>query len=132
MGRLEQVSAKIVNISTRGFVQTGDNVMIGGLIVTGNDPSEVLIRAIGPSLPVSDRLADPHLELFNSEGTAIFANDNWKNSQREQIEASRIPPSDELESAMRATLPPGNYTAIVSGADGGTGVALVEVYQLAP
>jgi len=60
MGRLEQVSAKIVNISTRGFVQTGDNVMIGGLIVTGNDPSEVLIRAIGPSLPVSDRLADPH------------------------------------------------------------------------
>ncbi len=127
--------AKLVNISTRGFVLGGDNVMIGGFIITGDDPSTVLIRAIGPSLAnfgVADVLGDPSIELHNGNGGIIFTNNNWRDTQPIDIEATGLAPSDDLESAILISLVPGNYTAVVSGHDGGVGNGLVEVYKLAP
>jgi hypothetical protein len=122
---------KLANISTRAFVQTGDNVMIGGFIIVGTDPQKVIVRAIGPSLPVSGALADPTLELHDGNGALLETNDNWVDSANKQaIIDSTIPPSNDLESAIVRTLPPGNYTAIVAGVNDTTGVALVEVYAL--
>lgn len=124
----------LANISTRGFVQTGDNVMIGGFILGGaTGGTKVLVRAIGPSLSqsgINNALADPTLELHDGNGALLAANDNWKQTQQAAIEATRIAPSNDLESAILATLSPANYTAIVAGKNGGTGVALVEVYNL--
>lgn len=122
--------SKLANISTRGFVQTGDNVMIGGVIVVGQSSEKVLVRAIGPSTGVAGALADPTLELRDKDGNLLQANDNWKTDQEAEIEATSIPPNSELESALVRTLAAGNYTAIVRGANGSTGVALVEVYGL--
>jgi hypothetical protein len=126
--------AQLANISTRGFVDTGDNVMIGGFILgNGNTNARVLIRAIGPSLTafgVPDALADPTLELHNNNGDLIVANDDWKDTQQAEIEATGIPPSDDRESAIVQTLVPGAYTAIVRGKNNTTGVALVEAYKL--
>lgn len=132
-------ASKLANISTRGQVQTGDGVLIGGTIVVGNDPQKVIIRAIGPSLGragVAGALADPMLELRNGNGDLIAENDDWRDTQAAAITATGLAPRDGLESAIVATLP-GNaggigYTAIVRGFDGTTGVALVEVYALAP
>ena len=124
------VDSKLGNISTRGFVQTGDDVMIGGTIILGDQPQKVIIRAIGPSLPVSGKLADPVLELVDSEGTILASNDDWRDAQESEVAATGIPPSDDRESAIVQTLTPGAYTAIVRGADGTTGVSLVEVYAL--
>lgn len=123
---------QIVNIATRGFVRTDDDAMIGGLIVTGEVEAEVVIRAVGPSLgeAVDNKLADPVLGLFNDDGEAIFANDDWKANQQEAIESSGLAPQDENESAIRTSLKPGNYTAIVRGKNDSTGVAIVEVYKL--
>lgn len=121
------------NISTRGLVGTDDDVMIGGLIVGGSESSEVLIRALGPSLNafgVKGALQDPVLELHNGDGSLIFKNDNWRADQEQQIVDSGIPPTNEKESAILASLPPGNYTAVVRGAANSTGVALVEVYKM--
>jgi hypothetical protein len=136
-------NSKLANISTRGFVDTGDNVMIGGFIVGGGsgNGARVIVRAIGPSLsvngtPVPGRLADPTLELHNASGTMIVTNDNWKindqtgQSQEADIRATTVPPTNDLESAIVATLPPDNYTAIVRGKDNTTGIGLVEVYNL--
>ena len=132
-------NSKLANISTRGFVDTNDNVMIGGLIVGGGGGSgtaKVIARAIGPSLPVPGALADPTLELHDGSGTTIATNDNWKindqtgQSQEADIRATTIPPTNDLESALVATLAPGNYTAIVRGKNNTTGVGLVEVYNL--
>jgi hypothetical protein len=119
----------LANISTRGQVQTGDNVMIGGFIVGGGEPAKVLIRAIGPSLPVSGKLQDTLLELHDSNGSTLI-NDDWRATQEAEIIATTIPPSDNRESAMIATLPSGNYTAVVRGKDNSTGVGLVEAYNL--
>ena len=109
--------------------------MIGGLILgNGNGTAKVLIRAIGPSLGgvgVTDPLADPTLTLYNGQGTQIATNDNWKDTQQAEIEATGIPPSDDRESAILATLVPGAYTAVVRGKNDTTGVGLVEAYQLA-
>jgi hypothetical protein len=125
------VDSTLANISTRGLVQTGDNVLIGGFIVLGPNSQKVIIRAIGPSLPVSGNLADPTLELHDGNGTLLEANDNWVDSPNHQaIIDSTIPPTNDLESAVVRILAPGNYTAIVRGAGGTTGVALVEVYAL--
>jgi hypothetical protein len=127
--------AKVINISTRGFILRDDNVMIGGLIVTGNSPSSVVIRAIGPSLSgfgVPDTLEDPLLELHGSNGDIIFTNDNWQDSQGQALEDTGLPPSHEKESAMIISLAPGSYTAVVRGADGGIGNGLVEFYKLTP
>ena len=127
--------SKLANISTRGFVETGDNVMIGGIIV-GPDtaPSNsILLRAIGPSLGdfgVANPLADPFLELHGANGDLIVSNDNWRSTQQAEIQATGIPPNDDKESAIIATLAPGNYTAIVLGVGGTTGVGLVEAYHL--
>ena len=120
----------LLNISTRGRVDAGENVMIGGLIVTGQASQKVIVRAIGPSLPVAGKLADPTLELHDGNGGLLAANDNWRSDHEAEIVATQIPPSNDLESAIVATLPPANYTAVVRGVSDTTGVALVEVYAL--
>jgi hypothetical protein len=127
------VDSRLANISTRGFVQTGDNVLIAGTIVVGQASQKVLIRAIGPSLPIAGRLADPTLELRDSNGTLLQANDNWIDSPDKQaIIDTTIPPTNDLESAIVATLPANtsSYTAIVRGVNNTTGIAVVEVYAL--
>lgn len=124
--------SRLANISTRGFVGTGDNVMIGGFIVQGNG-SRVVARAIGPSLTeagVANALADPGLTLFNSNGSAIASNDNWQETQQTALTDAGLAPRNDLESALVATLPNGAYTAIVSGKNLTSGVGLVEVYAL--
>ena len=127
------------NISTRGLVGAADDVMIGGVIVgDGTATSTVMIRALGPSLSqagVANVLADPTLELHDGNGSTIAGNDNWKTrshgtSQQAEIEATKIPPANDLESAVVMTLPAGNYTAILSGKTGASGVALIEAYNL--
>ena len=125
------VDSKLANISTRGLVQTGDNVLIAGTIVIGEAPQKVIIRALGPSIPVPGRMSDPDLELHDGNGALLEANDNWVDSPNKQaIIDSGIPPNHDLESAIVRTLPLGNYTAIVRGFGGTTGIALVEVYVL--
>jgi hypothetical protein len=127
-----QSPIEVVNIATRGFVQRDDDVMIGGVIVTGTPP-ELVLRAIGPSLAVGDKLADPVLELFDDQGERLAINDNWKDDQQAAIEASGLAPQNDRESAIRIVLPAaGNYTAVVRGANGGIGVGVVEVYKLSP
>ncbi len=126
-------NSRMTNMSTRGQVGTGDDVMIGGFIIGGSQPTKVIVRAIGPSLTqagVQGALSDPSLELRDSQGSLIFSNDNWRSDQAQQIIDSTIPPSDNRESAIVATLPPGNYTATVRGARNTTGVALIEAYSL--
>jgi hypothetical protein len=132
------------NISTRAFVQTGDNVMIGGFIVQGTGPKTVIIRAIGPELipppyNIPNALADPTLELHNGIGALIASNDNWQSTiiggiitadQVTAIQTSGHAPTQPKESAIIATLQPGDYTAIVRGVNSTTGIALVEVYDL--
>ena len=120
---------QLANISTRGQVQTGDNVMIGGFIISGDYPAKVLLRAIGPSLPVEGALQDPMLELVDSNGATI-KNDNWRETQKAEILATTVPPTNNKESAIVATLVPGAYTAVVRGKDDTVGVALVEGYNL--
>ncbi len=126
--------ASVLNISTRSDVQTGDNVLIGGLIVTGTGSQQVLVRAIGPSLGsagVTDPLSDPTLTLFDAQGAQIDFNDNWQdNPDQAEIAASMLAPNDPSESAVLPTLAPGGYTAIVRGAGDVTGTGLVEVYVL--
>jgi len=128
-------AAQPINLSTRMRVQTGANVGIGGFIITGTAPKHVLLRAIGPSLAqfgFPNVLADPVLELHGPAGFATIINDNWRDdpAQEALIIASGIPPPNNLESAIDATLLPGGYTAIVSGTNNSSGVALVEVYDL--
>ena len=136
--------ATLGNISTRAFVQTGDNVMIGGFIVQGNTPKRVILRAIGPELTqygVPNVLADPTLELHDGTGALIASNDNWQHTiiggiitgdQVHEIMVSGHAPADPTESAIIADLPAGNYTIIVRGVDNTTGVALAEAYDLSP
>jgi hypothetical protein len=136
------INSKLGNISTRSFVQAGDNVMIGGFIVQGTQPKTVIVRAIGSELRqygVPDPLQDPTLELHNANGTLIASNDNWQTTiiggiithdQGSDIQNSGHAPGDARESAIIASLPPGNYTAIVRGVNNTTDVALVEVYDL--
>ncbi len=130
---LEPQNSRIANISTRSHVGTGDNAMIGGFIIGGDQPTKVIVRAIGPSLAVagvSGTLADPMIELHDGNGTLAAQNDNWRSSQESEIISSQVQPTDDLESAIVRTLNPGNYTAIVRGTNDTTGVALVEVYNL--
>ncbi len=125
--------SRFLNISTRLRVQTGDNVLIGGLIVDGTEPKEVIVRAIGPSLGevgVADPLANPILELHYPDGSTVVTNNNWRETQEAEILATGLAPSDDLESAIVATLDPGPYTAILRGVNGGIGVGLVEAYDL--
>ena len=138
------VATTLANISTRAFVQTGDNVMIGGFIVQGTEPKRVIVRAIGPELTqygVPNPLANPTLELHNRTGALIASNDNWRTTiiggiitgdQVRDILGSGHAPGDGRESAIIADLPAGNYTAIVRGVNDTMGVALVEAYDLSP
>jgi hypothetical protein len=126
--------AQALNLSTRMRVQTGDNVGIGGFIINGTAPKHVLLRAIGPSLvpSVPNALADPVLEVHGPGAFVTITNDNWRDDplQEAAILATGIPPTNNLESAIDATLNPGAYTAIVSGKNNTSGVALIEVYDL--
>jgi hypothetical protein len=119
------------NISTRLRVETGDNALIGGFIVTGTQRKKIIVRAIGPSLPFADKLADPILELHDSSGAFLETNDNWVDSPNKQaIIDSTIPPTDPLESAIVRSVAPGAYTAVVRGVNNGTGIGVVEAYDL--
>jgi hypothetical protein len=114
-------------------VQTGNNVGIGGFIINGSVPKHVLIRAIGPSLTrygITDVLADPVLELHGPGAFVTIVNNNWRDAQQAAIQATGLPPTNDLESAIDATLSPGAYTAVVRGNGGTLGIALVEVYDL--
>jgi len=126
-------SSKLANLSTRGLVGTGQDVMIGGTIVTGPDTARIVFRALGPSLigaGIANAITDPQLDLFDGNGVKILSNNDWKNSQQAAITDAGLGPSDNLESAILADLAPGNYTAIVSSVNGAAGVALVEAYHL--
>jgi glucose/arabinose dehydrogenase len=129
-------AAKLANISTRSFVQTDDNRLIGGFILGSNSgAAKVIVRAIGPSLTqfgIGNALADPTLELRNSNGALLLANDNWQDdpNQAAQITASGLAPSNPLESAIATSLLPGAYTVIVAGKNGGSGIGLVEIYNI--
>jgi hypothetical protein len=125
-------TAKLANIATRGFVNTADNVMIGGFIIGGTEPANVLVRAIGPSLipiGVQGALQATTLELHDANG-GVISNDGWRNTQESEIQATTIPPTNDNEAAILATLVPGNYTAIVRGKNDTTGIAVVEAYNL--
>jgi N-acetylneuraminic acid mutarotase len=129
------VASKLGNISTRGFVDVDDNVMIAGLIVSPSNgtSTKVLVRALGPTLGdfgVPNVLPDPTLELVNSSGTVLRSNDNWKSNQRPEIEAANLAPSHDPEAALVETVAPGAYTAVVRGSNHTTGIGLVEVYNI--
>src|SRR5206468_4157447 len=121
-----------VNVSTRGNVLGGENVLIGGFIVGGATPKKLIIRAIGPSLEqygIANSLRDPVLQIFGSADNMLATNDNWRDTQESEIIASGFQPQDDRESAILITLPAGAYTAILRG-NNVTGIALVEVYDL--
>jgi len=125
--------SQLANISTRGTVQTGDAIMIGGFIIGGNTTSNVLVRALGPSLTgqgVAGALPDPVLELKDKDGVLVAANDDWTSDQEAEILFTNLAPANPRESAILRSLSPGSYSAIVLGKNGTSGVALVEVYVL--
>lgn len=119
----------LANISTRLAVGAGDNVLIAGFIITGSQEKKIIVRALGPLLPVSENLSDPTLELHDSTGALVAANDNWRDTQQDELKAT-IPPTNDYESAIVKSLTPGAYTAVLAGKGGTTGVGLVEVYDL--
>lgn len=126
-------NSRLANISTRGLVESGDNVLIGG-IITSTGLTKVVVRAIGPTLAnfgITNPLLDPTLELYDGSGTPIAVNDDWQTSQKDLIEETNLPPNDPRESAIFAALGPGNYTAVVRGKDGTQGIAVVEAYNVA-
>jgi hypothetical protein len=132
----QAVDSRLGNISTRGFVQTGDNVMIGGFILGGNSGStQIAIRGLGPSLTQSgltNVLADPVLQLRNSNGTLLVTNDNWQDdpASAAQLSSNGLALPNPLEAGIFTVLSPGAYTAILAGQNNGTGIALVEVYNV--
>ncbi|MDQ3082523.1 MAG: glycoside hydrolase, partial [Gemmatimonadota bacterium] len=132
-------NSRLANISSRGVAGTGENVIIGGIIigagkgVNGTGTARILIRGIGPSLfgsGITGALLNPELQLVNSNGSSLAFNDDWKQTQQAEIEATGVPPGDEREAAIIATLPRGAYTAVLRGKDSTTGVALIESYDL--
>ena len=131
-----RIAIQPLNISTRLHVEAGENVAIGGFMLTGNSPKKVAIRGIGPSLQAAgfmgSALSDPTLELRDSDNSLIATNDNWRDNavSAADLEAVGLAPTSDFESAIVATLPPGAYTAIMSGKNGSTGMGLVEVYDL--
>jgi hypothetical protein len=127
--------AQLANISTRGFVLTGSKVMIGGFILGGNSNTNVVVRGIGPSLAafgLSPVLADPTLELHDSNGVPLFSNNDWQDNatSASQLTALGLAPSDPKESGIYTSLPPGAFTAILAGQSDGTGIGLVEIYNV--
>lgn len=125
--------SEIIQLSTRMPVGVGDQVGIGGFIITGNAPKQVMVRGIGPSLTqsgIAGALADPVLELHGPGSFATITNDNWRDTQESEILAAGLAPTQNLESAIWATLSPGAYTAILRGTNNTMGIALVEIYDL--
>lgn len=130
-----QSTSQVVQLSTRMPVGVGDQVGIGGFIVTGSSPKSVIVRGIGPTLAqsgIASALADPVLELHGPSGFATITNDNWRDTQEQQIQAAGLAPTSNLEPAIWAVLAPGAYTAILRGVNNSTGTALVEIYDLNP
>jgi hypothetical protein len=125
-------SSQLANISTRGLVQTGSNVMIGGFILGGANNTHVAVRGIGPSLGLDPVLADPTLELRDSNGALLFSNDNWQDDpvSAAQLTALGLAPTNPAESGIHVSLLPGAFTAILAGNNGGTGIGLVEIYNV--
>ena len=126
-------ASALVNVSTRLVIQTGDEIGIGGFIITGTDPKKVLIRGIGPTLArynIPNALQDPMLELHDGTGAVLTSNDDWKVHQQAAIEATGLAPPDDRESAILLSLQPGPYTVFESGKNGTTGVGLIEVYDV--
>ena len=128
-------STRLSNISTRGFVGTNDDVLIGGVIVAGDADKTVTVRARGPSLADADPnlqnlLDDPLIQLFNSSGELIDSNDNWADHSSVNTLRSDLKPSRSSEAAITRTLSPGAYTAIVRGVGGSTGIGIVEMFEL--
>ena len=130
-------NSKLGNMSTRGSVQTAENVMIGGFILSGTNlnPGKVVVRAIGPTLGqsgITNPLSNPSLSLFDSNGQLVGLNDNWQDdaNQANQLLSLNLAPQNAAESAIVAILPPGQYTAVVGGQNGGTGIGLIEVYSI--
>lgn len=132
----QSAASKLVNISTRAFVSTGDDIVIAGFILGGNSGDDrIVLRGIGPSLSamgVPDALADPTLQLRDGNGALLLMNNDWQDDPAQAVEltAAGLAPTNQLESAIAATLPPGLYTALLAGLNNGTGVGLVEVYDL--
>lgn len=132
----QTANAQMANISTRGLVQTGTNVMIGGFILGGaSADTHVVVRGIGPSLAdlgLSPVLANPTLELHDGNGALLISNDNWldDSAQAAQLTASGLAPTHWQEAGIRALLPPGPFTAVLAGQNGGTGIGLIEIYNL--
>ncbi|MEO7723392.1 MAG: alpha/beta hydrolase [Chthoniobacterales bacterium] len=128
-------SPQLLNISTRGPVDSGEGVMIAGTIIGGTDPTTLIFRGLGPSLAtggaqIKQPLPDPFLQLINSQGTTIAVNDNWLEAQAGEIEATGLAPADTSEAALLVTLPAGNYTALMSDVEGASGTGLLEIYNL--
>jgi hypothetical protein len=130
----ETADCELANISTRGFVQAGEDVMIGGFVLGGgNETTRVLVRAIGPSLAkfgVTGALSNPMLELHDGNGALLQRNNDWRDQQETEIGQTGVAPRDNAEAAILASLAPGAYTAVVASENGQTGVALVEVFAL--
>jgi hypothetical protein len=130
------VGPQSLNLSTRGVVSIGDNVLIGGFIVSGTEPKTIVLRALGPSLSgfgLSHTLRDPLLRVYNSSRTIIATNDNWQSDPHNaDIQKNGLAPPNLLESATLQTLAPGTYTVIVTGKDPAPGTGLVELYDLSP
>jgi len=128
-------TARLQNISSRLLIQTGSNVGIAGFVVGGTDAKKLLIRGLGPTLAqfnVTGVMQNPTLELYDASGSLITTNDNWRDTQQAEITATQLAPPADAEAAILATLQPGAYTAIQTGAGGGTGVGLIEVYDVDP
>ncbi len=134
--KFPRVGPQALNLSTRGLVSVGDNVLIGGFIITGSDPKTIVLRALGPSLSgfgLSGVLTNPVLSVYNSSHTLIASNDNWQSDPNHfVVEANGLTPANLLESATVQTLAPGGYTVIVRGKDPPPGIGLVELYDLSP
>ena len=130
------VGPQALNLSTRGLVGIGDNVLIGGFIVTGTEPKPIVLRALGPSISgfgLSDVLRDPVLSVYDSSGNLVGTNDNWQSDVNHfVVEANGLAPANPLEAAQVRTLAPGAYTVVVTGKDPTPGIGLVEVYDIMP
>lgn len=126
-------TSQLTNLSTRGFVGTGDNVLIGGFIAGGGDAIRLLIRVLGPSLNnagINDALQDPMLELYDANGQQAGMNDNWQDDQQFQIQQTNLAPPNPMEAALLTELAPGNYTVIARGRNSNSGTALLEFYTI--
>ena len=133
----QSAASKLANLSTRALVGTGNDIVIAGFILGGTGDDRIVVRGIGPSLValgVANALADPKLELRNSDGALLAANDDWPDDPvaAGELTAAGLAPANNSESGLAVTLPPGLYTALLSGVNNSAGVGLVEVYDRGP